>query len=160
MPCRVNLTKVAALVRERRPGGDPGCPSRQAVVPVLVPHHHHIVEEAYLEEAQLRTRRQTRPEGDARGVLRVRARDDGPPSSAESSCPAAGKSIRDIPREFLARRRTIRSMAEDALSSAVDEVRVELGPELTRLLDAVQSEDLASLDAAWEAILAEVLGED
>ena len=50
-------------------------------------------------------------------------------------------------------------MAEDALSSAVDEVRVELWPELTRLLDAVQSEDLASLDAAWEAILAEVLGE-
>lgn len=50
-------------------------------------------------------------------------------------------------------------MNDDPLASAVDELRVDLGPELTRLLAALQPDDLASLDAAWEGILSEVLSE-
>lgn len=51
-------------------------------------------------------------------------------------------------------------MTENPISPVIEELRDELGPELTRLLDLLQPDDLASLDIAWEAVLAEVLGED
>lgn len=48
---------------------------------------------------------------------------------------------------------------DDALAPAMDELRDELRPELSRLLDALHPDDLGSLDTAWEAILSEVLSE-
>ncbi len=50
-------------------------------------------------------------------------------------------------------------MNTDVVSPVLDELKADLDPELIQLLDGLDPDDLGSLDAEWEAILAEVLGE-